>query len=417
MKQLVIFVVLAVLCSFVRAQVTSEDDLRTSLGGSVPFSIGANFSVSNQISYMNTTGSKIISGNEYTIRSEVASGPMLLLGGSSFILQLDVNLNDSTGQGLISFFGRQMNISGFYTGPSFSSANYLFTVSNTSVIINSGTFTASKILNISSGRLSILNGTFTGSSSNTMITSYNTEITIGGDGKPIFIGVKILEVLNTEAQTQIAFLQNTFQPLPEQDSNGVQIIINNAATIIGTNDSYPTFIDLEFLQFGGGTSNIDYGNFTGIQRESVYGQIRATDSSEVTISEDNENRSFLYVDFNAVGGQLIFEGGNLSRDISRKFFILASESGMITIENNISGPKFTNINQIICNDHSTLNIFTVFTYSPEDPSQALIQTFDSTVVIGRASQQNNYPFKRIVNMTSGELNIVSGNIVGTDPNI
>ncbi|KAA6357701.1 MAG: hypothetical protein EZS28_046772, partial [Streblomastix strix] len=190
------------------------------------------------------------------------------------------------------------------------------------------------------------------------------------------------------------------------------MIINNAATVIGTNDSYPTFIDLEFLQFGGGTSNIDYGNFTGIQRELVYGQIRATDSSEVTICENHENRSFLYVDFNAVGGQLIFEGGNLSKDINRKFFILASESGIITIENTISNVTFTNIDQIICNDHSTLNIFTSFTYSPKNTSQALIQTFDSTVVIGRASliDELNIDDRWILNMSSGALNIVSGNI-------
>ncbi|KAA6401689.1 MAG: hypothetical protein EZS28_002774, partial [Streblomastix strix] len=397
MKYLAIFVLLTVLCSVVRAQITSEDTLRTSLSiGQPSLSIGANFSVSNQISQLNLAGSKAISGIEYTIKSEVASGPMLVLSGTSLILQLDVNLNDSTGQGLINFSGRQMTIiSGFYTGPPFSSENYLFMMSNTQV-----------------------SGTFTGSSQDTLITSSDTEITIGGsDSTTIFYGVKILEVTNTNPLIRISFLRSTFQPLPDQDSNGVQIIINNTATVIGTNDSYPTFVDLEYIQFSGGTSNIDYGNFTGIQRESVYGQIRATDSSEVTISEDHENRSFLYVDFNAVGGQLIFEGGNLSRDISRKFFILASESGIITIENNISGPKFTNIESIICNDKSFLNIFTVFTYSPEDPSQALIQTYNSTVVIGRASQQNNFTFKRIVNMSSGELNVVSGNIVGTDPNI
>ncbi|KAA6362256.1 MAG: hypothetical protein EZS28_042216, partial [Streblomastix strix] len=166
MKSLAVFVAFALLCSFVRAQVTSEDTLRTSInGGASSLQVAANFSVSNQISQLNISVTKTISGNEYTITSEVTSGPMLVLGGSSFILQLDVNLNDSTGQGLINFSGRQMTITGgFYSGPSFSSANYLFTMSNTAIIIDSGTFTASKILNMSSGRLNLTGGLFTGSS-------------------------------------------------------------------------------------------------------------------------------------------------------------------------------------------------------------------------------------------------------------
>ncbi|KAA6327912.1 MAG: hypothetical protein EZS28_053775, partial [Streblomastix strix] len=247
---------------------------------------------------------------------------MLALAGSYFNLNLNANINDSTGQGLISFSGNQLTITGgFYSGPSFSSTNYLFTFSNILVTINSGTFIASKILNINQYILNIFEGTFTGSSQGA----------------------------------------------------------------IGISNSYPTFIDLELIQFNGGMTNIDYGYFTGIQRESVYGQIKTIDSSEVTIIEDNENRTFLYIDFNAVGGHLIFEVGLLSRSQNRKFFILASESGIITIKNTISGPKFTNIDQIICNDKNTLNIFTGFSYSPENTSQALIQTFDSTVVIGIAS--------------------------------
>ncbi|KAA6402846.1 MAG: hypothetical protein EZS28_001633, partial [Streblomastix strix] len=315
-------------------------------------------------------------------------------------------------QSNLSIFG------GNFTG--INSKQALISTSNTSLIIGSeASFDTSQILDTNKGQLNITGGLFTGSSQGTMIKTSDTEIIIGSNNSsnsPTFKGIKILEVSNTNPNTTFTILQSTFQSTTKSDSNGVQIIINNAATVIGKNESYPTFIDLELLQFSGGSSNIDCGYFTGIQRESVYGQIKATDPSEVTISEDNENRSFLYVDFNSVGGHMIFKGGNLSRDETRKFFILASESGIITIENIISNPTFTNIESIICNDKSTLNIFTGFTYSPENTSKALIQTNNSTVVIGRVSQQQNYTFRRILNMTYGALHIVSGNLIGIDPN-
>ncbi|KAA6360127.1 MAG: hypothetical protein EZS28_044346, partial [Streblomastix strix] len=238
MASLAIFIAFSVLCCGVQAQtdsITSEDILRSSFDNVTDnkstLQVIANFSVSNQLSYLNLTGNiTLLSVNSYTITSQVSTGPMFVLGGIDLNLNLNVNLNDSTGQGLISFSGNQLTINnGSYSGHSYSSYNYLFTVSNTTVTIISGTFKASRILNVSSETLNITGGIFAGiDPKQALKIKSGTASTIGNRASCIlnmnngtlnimggtFIGSDIDYVMMTTSDTEIIIGSNNSSNSP-----------------------------------------------------------------------------------------------------------------------------------------------------------------------------------------------------------
>ncbi|KAA6380260.1 MAG: hypothetical protein EZS28_024213 [Streblomastix strix] len=335
------------------------------------------------------------SGETLTVESKASIGPLISLSGTIHSLTIeDLNFDDTTGKGLISFSGYELILNnGIFSTAVTLPTNYLIQTSSAQISIEQTEFSAPKALFITAGSIDIISGTFTQTepSEDALIKTTESQVQIGGlYSSPIFTGYYVLDIsdgtilsINSGKFTQTldqSQTQGNAAVLPLIKTDGILVIIGTLEV-----SEIPVFEGQFILDVNQGISFTIYqGKFTATNNPD--GALIVAKETEVEIGSDGRIPEFtapLVLDI--TGGILTIDNGIFKGDHPTDALIKASGAEVIIGSTYTPSFEAPYILKVADGSGTGLKIVSGAFTGPDNADTTLITTSDSAVQIGDAS--------------------------------